>query len=103
MDARELKSAAAIDTLRELLRHGYTLTPRTRIEVNDHKMGAHSITYADRILISGGPGLLDDALRELVRRQQPYLLAAACILEPPTEWLEFLVGRCRAGRLPLRT
>jgi hypothetical protein len=61
----------------------------------------HPITYVDRLLVSGGPGALEETLREMVRRQKPYLLAAACVRLPPVQWLEIMVARCRSGHAPL--
>lgn len=103
-DAKAIRpSQTAIETLRELTHRGYKLGVKTRIEVHDHKVGAHAITYADKLLVSGGPGPLDDALRAMVREHQPYLLAAACVRQPPLGWVRILVKRCREKRIPTHT
>ena len=102
-DKDRTAQAAAVEALRELRRRGYTLTPKTHGVVHEHRVGAHKITYADKLLVSGGPGPLDDAMREIVREQQPYLLAAACVLNPPIDWLVTLVDRYMVGELSLTT
>jgi hypothetical protein len=84
--------------LTELLERGYSLSAETRVEVHDHKVGAHPITYADRLLVTG-PGRVPDHLRETIVADKPLFLAAACILEPPTPWLVELVRRCKTGVL----
>jgi hypothetical protein len=103
MDAKAIRSLAAIETLKELDRRGYVLDVKTRVEVHDHKVGAHAISYGDKLLVSGGPGPLDDALRAAVKLHQPYLLAAACVRMPPVTWLDVLVSKYRLGKVPART
>jgi len=99
--AREARSSGAIDTYRELLRRGYKLTPTTRTEVHDHKgtSGAQVITYADRLLVSGGPGPLKGQLRADLKAHQPLLLAAACVTHPPVRWMLVLVDHYLTGEL----
>jgi hypothetical protein len=87
----ELQPRSEIDVYRELLRLGYKLAPTTRTEVYEHKVGTQTITYAHRLLVSGGPGPLKGALREAVKTHQPRLLAAACVLHPPVHWMLVLV------------
>jgi hypothetical protein len=82
--------------LAELLESGYSLSVETRVEVHDHKVGAHPITYAERLLVAG-PERVPDHLRETIVTNKPLFLAAACILNPPTPWLRDLSGRCSAG------
>ncbi len=81
-------------TLAELLERGYTLSVETRVDVHDHKIGPHPITYAD-LLIIAGYARVPDHLREAIAANKPLLLAAACVLDPPTPWLRELVRRCR--------
>ncbi|MCA1719323.1 MAG: hypothetical protein LC781_21710 [Actinobacteria bacterium] len=80
----------------ELLDRGYDLSVETRIEVHDHKVGAHPITYADQLLVTG-PERVPDHLRETIVSDKPLFLAAACILNPPTPWLRGLVACCKTG------
>jgi hypothetical protein len=87
----ELQARSEIDVYRELRRLGYKLSPTTRTEVYEHKVGAQTITYAHRLLVSGGPGPLKGALRAALKEHQPYLLAAACVLHPPVHWMLVLV------------
>lgn len=82
--------------LAELLERGYSLSVETRVEVHDHKVGAHPITYADRLLVAGSAPV-PDHLRDTIIANKPLLLAAACILDPPTPWLRGLVARCKTG------
>jgi hypothetical protein len=101
MDISEVNSAAAIELLGVLDDLDYKLAVKTRVEVHEHRgLGFHSITYADKLLVFGGPGPLDEMLREAVREHQPYLLAAACVREPPIEWLRHVVDGYRGGQLP---
>jgi hypothetical protein len=92
--------AAASEVLADLIRRGYTLDVRTRIEVHEHRIGPHPITYADKLLVRGDDPLAPH-LREAVRGHRDELLAAACVIRPPAGWLEFLVARYRDGRAPL--
>jgi hypothetical protein len=92
--------AAASEVLADLLRRGYTLDVRTRVEAHDHKVGSQSITYADKLLVRGDESLTPD-LREAVQEHRDELLAAACVIRPPVAWLDFLVGRYRESRAPL--
>jgi hypothetical protein len=80
--------------LAELLESGYTLSVETRVDVHDHKIGPHPVTYADS-LVTAGPERVPDHLREAIVANKPLLLAAACVLDPPTPWLRELVRRCR--------
>lgn len=82
--------------LAELLERGYSLSVETRVEVHDHKVGAHPITYADRLLVTG-PERVPDHLRKALVEDKPLFLAAACILDSPTPWIRDLVRRCRTG------
>jgi hypothetical protein len=93
------RGGAEIDTYRELLRLGYKLSPTTRTEVHEHKVGVQTITYAHRLLVSGGPGPLKGELREAVRTHQPLLLAAACVVHPPMRWMLVLVDNYLTGEL----
>ncbi len=85
--------------LAELLERGYTLSVETRVDVYDHKLGPHPVTYADRLLIdlASPDERVPDHLREAIVAYKPLLLAAACVLNPPTPWLRELVRRCRTG------
>jgi hypothetical protein len=93
----------AVETLYVLLDRGYTLAPKCRRSLYEHRVGPCWTTYAETLLVSGGPGPLDEDMREEVRAHQPELLAAATVLAPPIDWMAFLVGRCRAGRVPIHT
>ena len=75
--------------LAELLERGYILSVETQLIVHDHKVGAHPITYADKLLVTG-PERVPDHLRETITTNKPLFLAAACILNPPTSWLRYL-------------
>jgi hypothetical protein len=92
-------ATAAGEVLADLLRLGYTLDVRTRIEAHDHKVGAQTITYADKLLVRADEPLTP-GLRKAVQEHRDELLAAACVIRPPVEWLDFLVGRYRDGRAP---
>lgn len=89
-------TATAVDALAEILERGYKLSVEARVDVHDHKVGSHPITYADRVLVTG-PERVPDHLREVIVADKPLFLAAACILDPPTPWLRDLARRCRAG------
>jgi len=82
--------------LAELLDRGYILSVETRVEVHDHKVGPHPVTYAESLLVAG-PERVPDHLRAALVEDKPLFLAAACILDPPTPWLRELVRRCRTG------
>ena len=82
--------------LAELLESGYTLSVETRVDVHDHKIGPHPVTYADA-LVTAGPERVPDHLREAIAANKPLLLAAACVLDPPTPWLRGLVKLCKSG------
>jgi hypothetical protein len=88
---------SAGEALDELLVRGYTLEVQTCIRVHEHKVGAQSITYGDKLLVRGLEPL-DHDLRQAVADHRDELLAAACVIRPPVGWLDFLVGRCREGR-----
>jgi hypothetical protein len=92
----------AVETLHVLLDRGYTLAPKCRADIYEHRQGQHLLTLADKLLISGGPGPLDDDMREEVRAHQPELLAAAIVMTTPTDWLVHLVAGYRDGRVSLR-
>jgi hypothetical protein len=81
------------EALAELLERGYSLSVETRVDVHDHKVGAHPITYAERLLVAG-PECVPDHLRKTIVANKPLFLAAACILNPPTPWLRDLSERC---------
>ncbi len=83
-------------TLAELLERGYSLSVETLVNVHDHKIGPHPVTYAD-LLIIAGDARVPDHLREAITANKPLLLAAACVLDPPTPWLRQLVRRCRTA------
>ncbi len=83
-------------TLAELLERGYTLSVDTRVDVYDHKVGPHPVTYADRLLVDGS-ARVPDHLREAIVANKTLLLAGACVLNPPTPWLRELVRRCRTA------
>ncbi len=80
----------------ELIDRGYSLSVETRVEVHEHKVGPHPITYADKLIVAG-PERVPDHLRETIIVNKPLFLAAACILNPPTSWLQDLAGRCKTG------
>ncbi len=88
--------ASVVAVLVELLKRGYSLSVETRVEVHDHKVGAHAITYAERLLVTG-PERVPDPLRDAIAADKSLLLAAACVLNPPTPWLRELVRRCRTA------
>jgi len=93
-------AAAALspgEALDELLVRGYTLEVQTCIRVHEHKVGAQSITYGDKLLVRGLEPLPHD-LRQAVLDHRDELLAAACVIRPPVGWLAFLVGSCQEGR-----
>ena len=96
----ETATITPIETLTEFLDRGYTLSVRTRVEVNDHKVGAQPITYGDKCTVRGLEAP-PEYLREAMRTHKKELLAAACVIAPPVPWVAFLVNRCRAGRAPL--
>jgi hypothetical protein len=87
-----LATRTASEVLAELLREGYTLDVKTRVEAHDHKVGAQAITYADKLLVLGDEPLTPD-LRVAVREHRDELLAAACVIRPPEPWLRILVER----------
>jgi len=89
-------------TLAELLERGYSLSVETRVDVHDHKIGPHPVTYADA-LVTAGPERVPDHLREAIVANKPLLLAAASILNPPTPWLRDLAGRCKTGAVFVTT
>jgi hypothetical protein len=101
VETSELSPAA--DTLHALLDRGYVLAPKCRRRLYEHRTGPGETLQAEKLLVSGGPGALDEELRERVRTHQPELLAAACVMATPSDWMAFLVDRYRAGRLPLHT
>jgi hypothetical protein len=90
----------AIDVLGEIMRQGYTLTVRTRAEALHHKVGAQTITYADKLQIRGTAPLSPE-LSEAARAHRDELLAAACVLDPPVGWIATLVERYLEGRVNL--
>ncbi len=89
-------ASTEVDLLAELLERGYSLSVETRVDVYNHKVGPHPVTYADRLLVSGDERV-PDHLREAIAANKPLLLAAACVLSPPTPWLWELVRRCRTA------
>jgi len=91
---------SAGEALDELLVRGYALEVQTCIRVYEHKVGAQSITYGDKLLVSGLEPLPHE-LRQAVVDHRDDLLAAACVIRPPVGWLDFLAGRCREGRAPV--
>lgn len=95
-----LATRTAGEVFAKLLARGYTLDVRTRVETHEHKVGAQSITYADKLQVRGDVPLPPD-LREAVAEHRNELLAAACMIRPPVGWLEFLVRCYRDGRAPL--
>jgi hypothetical protein len=94
MDAAAIGTASEV--LDELLRCGYTLSVKTRVELHAHKVGPQSLTYADRLYVEG-PRFLTDDLRGAIRANRDELLAAACVLNPPARWLRVLVERYLSG------
>ena len=94
------ETAASVPTVEaalvELLDRGYRLSVETRVDVHDHKVGAHSTTYAERLLVAGTERV-PDHLRAAIGANKPLFLAAACVLDPPTPWLVGLVRRCKTG------
>jgi hypothetical protein len=93
-----------MDILRDLDAQGYELAVKTKTVVHDHKVGAHAVTYADKLLVSSdnpGTGPVNEELRYAVRGCQPQLLAATCVRRPPIAWLEYLVDRTRASKIPV--
>jgi hypothetical protein len=102
MDVSNSARVSAIETLRTLLRCGHDLSVKTRTDVYEHKAyGAHKLSYADKLCISGPP--VTEELRAAIRSHRDELLAAACVILPPTFWLEVLVTRYRNGHVPLET
>jgi hypothetical protein len=87
VDAAATRTASEV--LDELLRRGYTLSVKTRVELHAHKVGPQSLTYADRLYVEG-PRFLTDDLRGAIRANRDELLAAACVLNPPAPWLQVL-------------
>lgn len=83
------------EALCELLGQGYTLSVETRVHVHDHKVGAHAITCADKLLVTG-PERVPEHIREIIVAAKPLLLAAACVLDPPTPVLRKLVRRYKS-------
>jgi hypothetical protein len=90
------RTHTAAEVLEELEGGGYTLDVRTRVELSEANGGAHSITYADKLLIKG-PSALTPELREVVAEYRDELLAAACVMDPPVSWLRVLVDRYYSG------
>ncbi len=88
--------AAPIQVLRGLRERGFRFTVETRTEIHEHKVGAHPVTYADGLTISG-PEPLTDEDRAALLADKPIFLAAACVMRPPVPWLRVLVDRYRTG------
>ncbi len=86
----------SVEALRTLLEAGYVLDVRVRVEVSEEHGGAHSVTYADNLLVKGHTALTPE-LRAVVREYRDELLAAACVIRPPVPWLRVLVDRYRTG------
>ncbi|MDP9481473.1 MAG: hypothetical protein M3R38_38390 [Actinomycetota bacterium] len=86
----------SVEALRVLLAAGYVLDVRVRVEVSEEHGGAHSVTFADNLLVKGHTALTPE-LRAVVREYRDELLAAACVIRPPVPWLRVLVDRYRTG------
>jgi hypothetical protein len=99
--AATITQSTAPETLHEAMRQGFTFTVRTRVEVHEHRIGPHPITYADKLQVRGHKPVPPE-LREAMVTHRDELLAAACVIRPPVGWLEFLVGRYCEGRAPLK-
>src|SRR5688572_2518847 len=99
--AAELATAVRTlsDVLEELDREGYTLEATTRLVILEHRLGSNFVRYADKLRVCPTP---TPVLQEEIRRHRDILLAAACVLEPPVEWLRYLVGRVRDGKVQVR-
>jgi len=87
---------SASETLSEMRRRGYSLSPVTRVEVTSHKVGPQAITYADKLSVKGSEAPPDD-LRRAMKTHKTELLAAACVMDPPVGWLVVLVRRYLEG------
>jgi hypothetical protein len=94
-----LALSASVRVLDELMRQGYTVGVKTRVDVYEHKVGPHPVTYAHKLVVR--PAGLPDELREAVREHRDELLAAACVIRPPVPWLAVLVDRYLEGRATL--
>ncbi len=92
--AEALVMRTAAEVLEELRRGGYTQAVITRVEVHEHRIGPHPITYADRLRVSPPP---PEPLQEEIHEHRDLLLAAACVINPPSEprWVGILVQRAR--------
>jgi hypothetical protein len=95
-----LALSASVRVLDELMRQGYTVGVKTRVDVYEHKVGPHPVTYAHKLVVR--PAGLPDELREAVREHRDELLAAACVIRPPVPWLAVLVDRYLEGEPPWR-
>jgi hypothetical protein len=97
LDALAATHSTAAAVLHELLRRGYTLDVRTRVEVVEYRQyGVQTITYADKLRVLGRERLTPE-LREAVREHRDELMAAACVLRPPVPWMRTLVARYLSG------
>jgi hypothetical protein len=90
-----LALSASVRVLDELMRQGYTVGVKTRVDVYEHKVGPHPVTYAHKLVVR--PAGLPDELREAVREHRDELLATACVIRPPVPWLAVLVDRYLRG------
>jgi hypothetical protein len=89
-------STSAIEVLQDVYKRGYHFTVKTRSEVREHKVGAQTIIYADKLQIRGDDPL-PPGLREDIAANRDELLAAACVISPPVPWLKVLVEWYRTG------
>jgi hypothetical protein len=95
--ASTIPQRTAVETLREAMRQGYTLTVRTRTEVAERPgAGTHVVTYADKLQIRGHKPVPPE-LRSAMVAHRDELLAAACVIRPPVPWVQILVERYLTG------
>ena len=99
--AEVLTLRTATEVLRELGRLGYMLEVGTRLEVVQHHVGPHLITYADKLRVK--PVDIPEPLQLAIRAHRDELLAAACLLNPPVRWVAVLTERVLAGDIPAPT
>jgi hypothetical protein len=95
--ARVATSTSAVEVLRDIYARRCHLTVRTRTEVHDHKEGAQTITYADKLQVRGQKSVPPELEAAIVEHRDE-LLAAACVISLPVPWLKTLVERHQTGQ-----